>query len=150
MHVTYGRGSVLLWRPNDTLPISGFRDDVISAISYGCSTSPPGWGSEAHTHTQASAWRVGIPVAGSGHSGLFLALKAAVNVLNIYDTVFAHNVSAYIATRKWSVLKLTPQVATPWAESAVYDCLIEQAATIMLASRRIDACRFFVSHIEYT
>jgi len=30
-HVTYGRGSVLLWRHNDTLCISGFMDDVIFA-----------------------------------------------------------------------------------------------------------------------
>jgi len=29
--VTYGRGSVLLWRRNDTLRISGFMDDVIFA-----------------------------------------------------------------------------------------------------------------------
>jgi len=30
-HVTYGRGSVLLWRRSDTLRISGFMDDVIFA-----------------------------------------------------------------------------------------------------------------------
>ena len=29
--VTYGRGSVLLWRRTDTLRISGFMDDVIFA-----------------------------------------------------------------------------------------------------------------------
>ena len=29
MHVTYGRGSVLLWRRCDTLCTSGFVDDVI-------------------------------------------------------------------------------------------------------------------------
>ena len=28
-HVTYGRGSVLLWRRNDMLRISRFMDDVI-------------------------------------------------------------------------------------------------------------------------
>ena len=39
--------------------------------------------------------------------------------------VSSHNVHAYIATRKWRVLKVTPQVATPGAESAVYDCLTE-------------------------
>jgi len=37
-HVTYGRGSVLLWRRSDMLCTSGFMDDV---ISQGCSTSPP-------------------------------------------------------------------------------------------------------------
>ena len=31
MHVTYGRGSVLLWRRSDILRISGFVDDVIFA-----------------------------------------------------------------------------------------------------------------------
>jgi len=41
-HVTYGRGSVLLWRRSDTLCTSGFMDDVIILlISQGCSTSPP-------------------------------------------------------------------------------------------------------------
>jgi len=33
VHVTYGRGSVLLWRRNDMLCTSGFMDDV---ISQGC------------------------------------------------------------------------------------------------------------------
>ena len=31
MHVTYGRGSFLLWRRSDMLCISGFMDDVIFA-----------------------------------------------------------------------------------------------------------------------
>ena len=31
VHVTYGRGSVLLWQPTDTLCISGLMDDVIFA-----------------------------------------------------------------------------------------------------------------------
>ena len=31
VHVTCGRGSVLLWRRSDTLRISGFVDDVIFA-----------------------------------------------------------------------------------------------------------------------
>jgi len=31
VHVTNGRGSVLLWQRNDTLCISGFMDDVIFA-----------------------------------------------------------------------------------------------------------------------
>jgi len=47
-----------------------------------------------------------------------------VGVLNINDIMFAHNIHAYIATRKGRVLKVTLQVATPGAESAVYDCLI--------------------------
>jgi len=31
VHVTYGRGSVLIWRRSDTLCTSGFMDDVIFA-----------------------------------------------------------------------------------------------------------------------
>ena len=31
VHVNYGRGSVLLWRRNDTLCTSGFMDDVMFA-----------------------------------------------------------------------------------------------------------------------
>jgi len=31
VHFTYGRGSVLLWRRNDTLCTAGFMDDVIFA-----------------------------------------------------------------------------------------------------------------------
>ena len=37
-------------------------------------------------------------------------------------SLFAHDVVAYAATRKWRVLKVTLQVAAPGAESAVYDC----------------------------
>jgi len=40
VHVTYGRGSVLLWRCSDMLCPSGFMDDV-TLISQGCSTSTP-------------------------------------------------------------------------------------------------------------
>ena len=46
-----------------------------------------------------------------------------MGVLNIHDITFAHNVPAYMATRKRRAPKVTPQVATPGAESAVYDCL---------------------------
>jgi len=31
VHVTYGRGSVLLWRRSDMLSTSGFMDDIIFA-----------------------------------------------------------------------------------------------------------------------
>jgi len=47
-----------------------------------------------------------------------------VGVLNIYEIILAHNVHRITATRKWRVLKVTPQVATQGAESAVYDCLV--------------------------
>ena len=35
LHVTYGRGSVLLWQRSDSLRISGFMDDVIFARKPG-------------------------------------------------------------------------------------------------------------------
>jgi len=38
VNVTYGRGSVLLWRRNDMVCTSGFMDDV---ISQGCWKSQP-------------------------------------------------------------------------------------------------------------
>jgi len=38
--------------------------------------------------------------------------------------MLAHNIPAYTATRKWRVLKVTTQVATLGAESAVFDCLV--------------------------
>jgi len=42
VHVTYGRGSVLLWWRSDMLRISGFMDDVIFAHKLRLLTSPPG------------------------------------------------------------------------------------------------------------
>ena len=46
--VTYGRGSVLLWRRTDTLRISVSWMTSYLHISRVCSKSPPNWGSEAH------------------------------------------------------------------------------------------------------
>jgi len=63
-------------------------------ISRGCSKSPSGCGSEAHTIL--AAWRVGIPVAGSGRSGLLL----------------------YSPEGNWA------GGSAGGAESAVYDCLV--------------------------
>ena len=54
-----------------------------------------------------------------------------MGLLNIHDVAFAHNVPAYTATRKWRVLKVTPQVAAPGAESAVCDWLVAVAATLV-------------------
>ena len=49
--VTCGRGLILLWQRSDTLRISGFMDDVMFTHKLiGCSTSPPGWGSEANMY----------------------------------------------------------------------------------------------------
>jgi len=40
------------------------------------------------------------------------------------DYMFAHNVPAYISTRKGRAFKVTPQVAAPGAEAAVYNCFV--------------------------
>jgi len=48
---------------------------------------------------------------------------AAVGMLNIYDIMF---VPVNIATRKWRVLKVTPQMATLQVEFADYDCHVER------------------------
>jgi len=45
-------------------------------------------------------------------------------MLNIYDIMFAHNVPAYVAIRKWRARKATAQMATPGAESAVCGCIV--------------------------
>ena len=46
-----------------------------------------------------------------------------VGVLDIYDIMLAHiNLSLCIQRHENDVLKVTPKVATPGAESAVYDC----------------------------
>ena len=55
-----------------------------------------------------------------------------MGILNIYAVMFAHNVPAYIATRKCCVLKVTPQMAAPGAESVVYDCLVFHVNTSQL------------------
>ena len=52
-------------------------DDVIRAvISSGCSTIDVAAILRQCGSHAAWAWRVGIPVAGSGHSGLLLAVRA--------------------------------------------------------------------------
>ena len=84
-----GRGSVLLWRRSDTLRISGFIYDVMFAHKL-IKAARRRRQAEAVTltRTQPLAWRVRIPVAGSGRSGLLLAVRAyyaAVGVLTIYD-----------------------------------------------------------------
>jgi len=66
MAVARSVNSIILWRCSDTLRISGFMDDVIFAHKPRLLKSPSGCGSEAHTIL--AAWRVGIPVAGSGRS----------------------------------------------------------------------------------
>jgi len=113
VHVTYyGRGSVLFWRRSDTLRISGFVDDVIFTHQLvGCSTSPPGWGSEAHKYAALGLSRRNTrcrqpTLLQSGPT------KLQWTCWIFMPSMLAHNVRAHIATRKWRVLKATLKVAT--------------------------------------
>ena len=63
-----------------------------------------------------------------------------MSVLNIHDIMPAHNVPSYIATRKLCVLKVTAQVATQGAESAVYECLVAGVVIFFLIS--LNTCCF--------
>jgi len=72
-------------------------------ISWGCSTSPPGWGSEVHT--QPWVWRVRINTR----------LQAA---------------DARDYFLQWGPTR--PQVEAPGTESAVYDWLVDNALILWL------------------
>jgi len=90
IYVTCCHGSVLLWRRSDMLCISDFTDNVIFAHKLRL-----------------------LDVAGrlklwGSHAASGLARKNnSCRQWNMYDIMFAHNVPAYIATRKWRVLKVT-------------------------------------------
>jgi len=94
IHVTYGRGSVLPRRRSDMLCTSGFVDDVIFAHKPIARRRRP---AEAQCTRSLGPgyklWAV-IPAAGQ----------------RTHETTFR-------------ALKVTSQVATPGAESAVYNCL---------------------------
>ena len=130
VHVTCGCGSVLLEQRIDTICISGFTDDVIFAHKLrqlDVTARLRQLGSHAglsrvHSNTRCRQWTLGTTSCSQG-------------VLNIYDIMFAHNVSVYIVTQKWRVLKVTPQVTTPEAESVVYDTLVFSVTlTVTLSS----------------
>ena len=95
MHVTYGSGSVLLWRRKWHVMYFWFYGWRHLLISQGCSTSPPSL-SAVHMH-------------------LWLGYKLCAVILvtgqRTHGTTFR-------------ALKVTSQVATPGAESAVRDCLV--------------------------
>jgi len=99
VHAACGRGSVLLWRRRDTLYTSVFTDEV---ISQGCWTSPPSWSA---VHTQPWAWLLTV----RSNTSCSLAGQRT------HGTTFR-------------AFKVTSQVATPGAESAVYDSLVDTAA----------------------
>ena len=93
---TYGRGSVLFWRRSDTLCTSGFMDDVIFAH-------------------KPRLLDVAVQLKRSAHA----ALGVAINRAQYY-----HLQAKGTHGTTDRELKVTSQVATPGAESAVYDCLV--------------------------
>ena len=126
VHVTYRHGSVLLWRHSDKLCTSGFMDDVIIAHKLRLL----GWGSEAHAyaalslvHRNTRCRQRPLMTRPTSRSQGLLGRSGRVEYL--WHHVCTNNVPAYTATRKWRVLKVTPQVATTGVESAVYDCLVK-------------------------
>ena len=95
LRVICGRGSVLLWRRSDTLCTSGFVDDDIFAH-------------------KPRLLDVAAQLQRSAHAALGLAINCAVIPVagqRTHGTTFR-------------ALKVTSQVATPGAESAVCDCLV--------------------------
>jgi len=97
VHVSYGRGSVFLWRRSDTLCASGFINDVIFAHR-------PRLLEVAALLNEAQCTR---------SLGLGCKLCAVIPVAGqrTHGTTFR-------------ALKVTSQVATPGAECEVYDCLV--------------------------
>ena len=103
VHVTYGRGSVLLWRRSDTLCTSGFMDDAVFAhkprlLNLAAQAEAKCTRSLGLGYKMCAV----IPVAGQRTHG----------------TTFR-------------VLNVTSEAATPGAESAVYDCLVFLNGTLL-------------------
>jgi len=64
-----------------------------------CSTSPPGWGSEAHTYAA-----LGLACRNTRCRQRTLGpTSCSGGVQCFYDIMLAHSVPAYMATRKWRV-----------------------------------------------
>ena len=95
VHVTYGRGSVLLWRRNDVLCTSGFTDDVVFADKTKVD------------RRRRPAEAQCAPSLGLGYKPCAVIPVAGQRT---HETTFR-------------ALKVTSQVASSGAESAVY-CLV--------------------------
>ena len=93
----HGRGSVLLWRRSDTLCTSGFKDDVIFAH-------------------KPRLLDVAVQLKRIAHAALGLAIKLMCELIPVAGQ------RTHVST--FRALKVTPQAATPGAESALYDCLV--------------------------
>jgi len=145
MHITDGRGSVLLWQRSDMLHISGFMDDAIFAHKprlLDVAARLRQWGSHAalglaRRNTCCRQWTLGNTSCSQvllGRSGCVEYLWATVNIYNI---IFPDNVPAYRATRKWRVLKVTPHVATlrpmtaSWTFCKLASCNRKRKASVL-------------------
>jgi len=111
VRVTYGRGSVLLWRRGDTLFTSGLMDDVIFAHE-------PRLPDVARRPAEAQCTR---------SLGLGCKMCAVVPVAGqrTHGTTFR-------------ALEVTSQAATRGAESAVYDCLIVSCCDVARVNEATD------------
>jgi len=103
VHVTYSRGSVLFWRRSDMFCTSGFMDDVIF-----------------RSQAMVAGRRRPVEAQCTRSLGLGYKMCAVIPVTGqrTHGTTF------------WA-LKVTSQVATPGAESAVYDCLFWRVSSAM-------------------
>ena len=108
VHVTYGRGSVLLWRRSDVLCTSGFMDDVIFAH-------------------KSRLLDVAAQLKRSAHAVFGLATNCCAITPDRQRT---HGTT-------FRALKVTFHVATPGAESTVYDCLVWETRFVELLIKRI-------------
>jgi len=105
LHLTYCRGSVLLWRHSDTLCTSVFTDDVIFA--HKASRRP----AEAQcTRSIGIGYKLYAVIPVAGHR--------------------THRGSTFRAP------KVTFQVATPGAESAVYDSLVSTCERCVVYAKK--------------
>jgi len=84
-------------------------------ISWCCSTLLPGWGSEAHTYAASSLAHRNTRC----RQPQWACWTFMTSCLHMF-------VPVNIATRKWCVLKVTPQMATLQVEFADYDCHVER------------------------
>ena len=111
-----GRGSVFLWRrSHQCCVLSGVRMTSCLLVSQGCSTSPPSWSACTRSLGLGCKLRAVVPVAGQRTQG---------------------------AT--FRALKVTSQVATPGAESAVCDwpLFVNAEAPVSLADLIASICTF--------
>jgi len=85
MHVTHGRGSVLIWRRSDTLRISRFANDVVFAYKQKLLDVTALGLTRRNTRCRQRTLET---------TSCSQGLLGRSSVLNIYDIMLAHNVPA--------------------------------------------------------